>query len=129
VCVNSQAVSDEQEPEEQAAADALAARLGGAVVPRDVCGAQGLYEFDLILPGQRRVAVEVTKATYEDGKRLMGAANRDYPAPGLSASWGVSLPKHPDLNVKAIMRALPPLLAVLEKRDVARAGRFDRPAD
>lgn len=64
-------------PEEQLAADLLTKACDGRVEPRDCPGApSGSYDFDWILPGERKVAVEVTTVTAPELKEYLHALQR-----------------------------------------------------
>ncbi len=118
-------------PDEEAAAEIVAQQLGGTAIPRDVPGAgDRTHDFDIELPDGRLIPLEVTSAGNEAVEALAGAAFSDWPAPTLTRNWWIGLPRDGGLNVKSLMGALPPHLAVLERHDVELvSARQPLPAD
>jgi hypothetical protein len=110
----------EPTPEEWRDAKAVAGLLGGEAEAHDTGGApDGSYDFNVVLPDGRRIALEIT--TPEDERRLAltkAAMLPTYAAPGLARSWWLSIPVEKPAKIARLVQRAVPLLAVLEAHSV-----------
>lgn len=113
--------------EEQRAGDAVASALDGKLIPRDVEGAPELtYDFDVVLPGHRTVALEVTSSADEMVLSLLAQAyKRRWNVPGLENDWQVGV-AHPvggsSVAMNRVRKEIGPVLAVFEQNGVTEIG-------
>jgi hypothetical protein len=107
-------------PEEWRDARAVASLVGGEAVAHDTVGApDGSYDFDVVLPDGRRIAVELT--TPEDERRLAltkAALLPTYPVSGLARSWWLTIGVEKPTNIARLVQRGVPLLAVLEAHGI-----------
>ena len=111
----------EPAPEELAAANVVAAALGGRWESRDgEDDPPGMHDFDVILSDGRCIALEVTSATDGAVVALSDAAvgregrHQRWPAPGLANDWIVTIPQRP-VRVAEMMSAMLPILEAFEE--------------
>ena len=111
----------EPAPEELAAADVVVGALGGRWESRDgEDDPPGMHDFDVILPGGRCIALEVTSAIDGAVVALSDAAfgregrQQRWPAPGLANDWIVTIPQRP-VRVAEMMSAMLPILEAFEE--------------
>jgi hypothetical protein len=123
---------------ELAAGDIAAAVLEGEAVALDVPGAPDrTVDFEVRLPGGRRVALEVTTATEEDAQRLRVAAlGRQYSASELANDWQLGVIEEAGrepVNIRALIAGIVPVLEVFERRGITevetrQSPQYRRPA-
>jgi hypothetical protein len=94
--------------------------LGGTAVPRDVDEApEGTHDFDIELPGDRTVALEVTTAAERSVISQRNAAfGREWTAPQLASNWWVNIghsPGQEPVSIKSVMDGIVPLLETFER--------------
>lgn len=110
-------------PDELAAADLVANALGGRWQTRDgESDPDGMYDFDVILPDGRCIALEITSASdgaviaLSDAALVREGKQRHWPAPGLANDWIVTLPQSL-VRVADMMRAMLQILKTFEEHD------------
>jgi hypothetical protein len=108
---------------EQVAGRIVAQQTGGEARARDVLGApDGTHDFDVHLPDQRVVALEVTSAADGPLEAQLRLAAREWKAPSLSYHWLIGIPKDGSIRMKALMTKIVPALEVLERHGIVRIG-------
>jgi hypothetical protein len=116
--------------EELEAGAAAAAVLGGTAVPTDVDGAEDMtHDFDILCPGGRRIALEITSTRDETVLGLLDVAfGRTWTAPGLANDWQVVVPHpvgHSSVRMDRVMREVVPIVAVFESHGLHGANDTD----
>lgn len=121
-------------PSELAAVEIVAGVLGGSCVSCDGKDEpDGMHDFDVNLPDDRCIALEVTGAIDEATVRLSEAAfgkegrARSWPAPGLANDWLVVIPPRL-VKVNRLMREMLSIVTLFEREGIARVDTTVNPA-
>lgn len=102
--------------------------LGGTVVDRDVGGAQGLRDFDLVVDGDVTHAVEVTSVQLPTARAARTGLERLRTKElGLTASWHLYV--HEEASTRPIEASAPSLLNLLFASGLTEFDELDPPAD
>jgi hypothetical protein len=107
--------------EELAAANIVAAQLGGTTEPRDgMTALEGMHDFDIELPDRRRAALEVTSAVDGAVVSLQNTAfGQEWPAPELQSDWWIGIPQETtDIRLRKIRPTLLSALRMLEAHGI-----------
>jgi hypothetical protein len=123
------AVRRQKWDEEADAAHLVTAMLGGTANRVDPGGgAAQVHDFDVLLPGGRTIAVEVTRHNEEASHLILAEIDRrDWRFPTLRYDWVVDMVS--SYNVKAIHGRIAAPLATLEACDVEYALLGDKSED
>jgi len=98
----------------------IALHLDREVHQHDDNRMDGMYDLRIGHPHAPEVAIEVTGALNPEWTETwnVGPAKGDFPLPGLTGSWMVSI--SPDANVRMLRRVLPGILAELDQIGLLR---------
>ncbi len=127
--VHDRGVGDTEDAFEAEAKVVLQRLLGGVVVDRDVPGAQGVRDFDLVdAGGQVTHAIEVTSVQLGSARATRAALERlNTRDLGLTASWHLYV--HEEAPIRPIERNAPTHLNLLDANGLTDFSDLDPPGD